>query len=174
MISNDTAYVPALLAPHPEWQGAYDQDGPLAVETRRKLLDRVIADKMVICGAHFPFPGAGTFAKDGAGYAFTPVKALARRPAPVTSRNFQVQTGYSPCIQFETAPVLPCLGASALRRAGHRVVGSSAAFAVDNDQFEGCARSHLRPGQDQGQGLSGALAELKTIADTHQHAESTA
>ena len=75
MISNDTAYVPALLAPHPEWQGAYDQDGPLAVETRRKLIDRVIADKMMICGAHFPFPGAGTFAKDGSGYAFTPVKA---------------------------------------------------------------------------------------------------
>jgi glyoxylase-like metal-dependent hydrolase (beta-lactamase superfamily II) len=75
MISNDTAYVPALLAPHPEWQGAYDQDGPLAVETRRKLIDRVIADKIAICGAHFPFPGAGTFVKDGAGYAFTPVKA---------------------------------------------------------------------------------------------------
>ena len=32
MISNDVAYVPALLAPHPEWQGAYDQDGPLAVD----------------------------------------------------------------------------------------------------------------------------------------------
>jgi glyoxylase-like metal-dependent hydrolase (beta-lactamase superfamily II) len=75
MISNDTAYVPALLAPHPEWQGAYDQDGPLAVESRRKLIDRVIADKMAICGAHFPFPGAGSFAKDGNGYAFTPVKA---------------------------------------------------------------------------------------------------
>jgi glyoxylase-like metal-dependent hydrolase (beta-lactamase superfamily II) len=75
MISNDTAYVPALLAPHPEWQGAYDQDGPLAVESRRKLLDRVIAEKMMICGAHFPFPGAGSFAKDGSGYAFTPVKA---------------------------------------------------------------------------------------------------
>jgi glyoxylase-like metal-dependent hydrolase (beta-lactamase superfamily II) len=75
MISNDVAYVPALLAPHPEWQGSYDQDGPLAVETRRKMLDRVIADKMAICGAHFPFPGAGTFAKDGAGYAFTPVQS---------------------------------------------------------------------------------------------------
>jgi glyoxylase-like metal-dependent hydrolase (beta-lactamase superfamily II) len=74
MISNDTAYVPALLAPHPEWQGAYDQDGPLAVESRRKLIDRVIADKIAICGAHFPFPGAGTFVKDGTGYAFTPVK----------------------------------------------------------------------------------------------------
>jgi glyoxylase-like metal-dependent hydrolase (beta-lactamase superfamily II) len=75
MISNDTAYVPALLAPHPEWMGAYDQDGPLAVETRRKLIDRVITDKIAICGAHFPFPGAGAFVKDGTGYAFTPVKA---------------------------------------------------------------------------------------------------
>lgn len=75
MISSDTAYVPALLAPHPEWQGAYDQDGPLAVESRRKLLDRVIAEKMMMCGAHFPFPGAGSFAKDGSGYAFTPARA---------------------------------------------------------------------------------------------------
>jgi len=75
MVSNDVAYVPALLAPHPEWQGAYDQDGPLAVTTRRAVLDRVIAEKMMICGAHFPFPGAGQFAKDGAGYTFTPVKA---------------------------------------------------------------------------------------------------
>jgi glyoxylase-like metal-dependent hydrolase (beta-lactamase superfamily II) len=74
MVSNDVAYVPALLAPHPEWQGAYDQDGPLAITTRKALLDRVIAEKMMICGAHFPFPGAGVFEKDGAGYAFTPVK----------------------------------------------------------------------------------------------------
>jgi glyoxylase-like metal-dependent hydrolase (beta-lactamase superfamily II) len=75
MVSNDTAYVPALLAPHPEWQGQYDQDGPLAIQSRRKLLDRVITDKMAVCGAHFPFPGAGTFAKDGNAYTFTPVQA---------------------------------------------------------------------------------------------------
>jgi len=73
MVSNDTMYVPALLAPHPEWEGAYDQDGPMAVATRRRLVDRVIADKMMICGAHFPFPGAGVFAKDGNAYTFTPV-----------------------------------------------------------------------------------------------------
>jgi len=35
--------------------------------------DRVIADKMMICGAHFPFPGAGVFAKDGDAYTFAPV-----------------------------------------------------------------------------------------------------
>jgi glyoxylase-like metal-dependent hydrolase (beta-lactamase superfamily II) len=74
MLSNDVAYVPALLAPHPEWQGAYDQDGPMAVATRRKLIDRIIAENMPVAGAHFPFPGAGAFAKDGNAYAFTPVK----------------------------------------------------------------------------------------------------
>jgi glyoxylase-like metal-dependent hydrolase (beta-lactamase superfamily II) len=73
MVSNDTMYVPALLAPHPEWQGTYDQDGPTAVVTRRNLVDQVIADKMMICGAHFPFPGAGAFVKDGDAYAFVPV-----------------------------------------------------------------------------------------------------
>jgi glyoxylase-like metal-dependent hydrolase (beta-lactamase superfamily II) len=72
LLSNDTAYVPALLAPHPEWQGVYDQDGPTAVTTRRKLLDRAIADGMRISGAHFPFPGTGTIRKDGAAYAFVP------------------------------------------------------------------------------------------------------
>jgi hypothetical protein len=74
MVSNDTMYVPALLAPHPEWQGSYDQDGPMAAITRRKIVDRVIADRMMICGAHFPFPGLGTFVKDGGAYAFTPVE----------------------------------------------------------------------------------------------------
>ena len=43
----------------------------MAVATRRKLIDRVIADNMMICGAHFPFPGAGAFVKDGDAYAFT-------------------------------------------------------------------------------------------------------
>ena len=73
MVSNDTMYVPALLAPHPDWQGAYDQDGPMAVTTRRRIIDRAITDKMMICGAHFPFPGAGAFAKDGNAYTFSPV-----------------------------------------------------------------------------------------------------
>ena len=73
MLSNDTMYLPAILAPHPDWQGAYDQDGPMAVDTRRRIIDRVIADKMMICGAHFPFPGFGSFARDGNAYAFTPV-----------------------------------------------------------------------------------------------------
>src|SRR5690349_13814884 len=74
MISNDTAYVPALVLSNPGWHGQYDQDAALAEASRRKLLDRVIADKVMICGYHFPFPGAGTIAKDGSGYALTVMK----------------------------------------------------------------------------------------------------
>jgi glyoxylase-like metal-dependent hydrolase (beta-lactamase superfamily II) len=72
MVSADIMYVPALLAPHPDWQGAYDQDGQMAIATRRKLIDQVIADNIKICGSHFPFPGSGTFVKDGNAYGFTP------------------------------------------------------------------------------------------------------
>src|SRR3954465_14007169 len=75
MISNDTAYVPALVVANPGWHGQYDQDAATAEASRRKLLDRVIADKTMICGYHFPFPGAGIIAKDGTGYALTVMKA---------------------------------------------------------------------------------------------------
>ena len=75
MLSNDAAYVPALVVANPGWHGQYDQDQPTAEATRRKLLDRVIADKVMIAGYHFPFPGAGTIAKDGTGYALTVMKA---------------------------------------------------------------------------------------------------
>jgi glyoxylase-like metal-dependent hydrolase (beta-lactamase superfamily II) len=75
MLSNDTCYVPALVVANPGWRGAYDQDGATAEASRRALMDRVIADKMGIAGYHFPFPGAGTIAKDGTGYALTITKA---------------------------------------------------------------------------------------------------
>jgi glyoxylase-like metal-dependent hydrolase (beta-lactamase superfamily II) len=73
MISSDAAYVPALCAAHPGWHGVFDQDAVVAEASRRKLLDRVIADKMMICGSHFPWPGLCTIARDGAGYALTTV-----------------------------------------------------------------------------------------------------
>jgi glyoxylase-like metal-dependent hydrolase (beta-lactamase superfamily II) len=71
MISNDTAYVPALCARHPEWHGSFDQNGEMAEASRRKLLDRVVADQMLICGSHFPWPGLARISKDGGSYAYT-------------------------------------------------------------------------------------------------------
>jgi glyoxylase-like metal-dependent hydrolase (beta-lactamase superfamily II) len=75
MISNDTAYVPALVVANPGWHGQYDQDANTAEASRRKLLDRAVADKLMICGYHFPFPGAGRIEKDGSGYALHVTKA---------------------------------------------------------------------------------------------------
>ena len=47
----------------------------LAEANRRKIFDRVIADKATVTGYHFGMPGAGTIKKDGKGYVFVPVKA---------------------------------------------------------------------------------------------------
>jgi glyoxylase-like metal-dependent hydrolase (beta-lactamase superfamily II) len=74
MMSNDAAYVPALCARHPEWHGAFDQDGAKAEASRRKLLDRVVADQIMICGAHFPWGGLAKITKDGASYTLTTIQ----------------------------------------------------------------------------------------------------
>jgi glyoxylase-like metal-dependent hydrolase (beta-lactamase superfamily II) len=66
----DVTNHPALFARHPEWQGIVDQDGPRAVETRRKILDRVVADDMLVQGYHFPFPSRGHIEKRAGGYEF--------------------------------------------------------------------------------------------------------
>ena len=50
-------------------------DGPLAKKSRRAMADRIVADQIMVSGYHFPWPGAGTLARDGAGYALTPSKA---------------------------------------------------------------------------------------------------
>ncbi len=55
----------------PNWQGAYDQDGLLAVATRRKMLERVTSETMMIAVRTSPSPEVGTFAKDGDGYVLT-------------------------------------------------------------------------------------------------------
>jgi glyoxylase-like metal-dependent hydrolase (beta-lactamase superfamily II) len=73
--SGDTFYQPAFSLKTPEWQGAFDQDGALAETSRRKIADRIVADKVIVSGYHFPWPGAGTLAKDGTGYAMTLLSA---------------------------------------------------------------------------------------------------
>ena len=41
--------------------------------SRRRMFDRVVADKIVCTGYHWGMPGAGTVAKDGNGYALVPI-----------------------------------------------------------------------------------------------------
>ncbi len=73
LVLSDTTQHPALFARHPEWQPAFDIDGPLAVATRKKLLDRVAADRMLVTGYHFPFPACGHIVKTADGYEHVPM-----------------------------------------------------------------------------------------------------
>ena len=72
IVLSDTTNIPALFVRNPGWHAAFDQDATMAEATRRKLLDRVVADKVTVAGYHFPFPAVGTIASDGSGYAFRP------------------------------------------------------------------------------------------------------
>jgi len=73
-VQSDVTNNPALFVRHPDWQPSFDMDGTLAVETRRRLLDRAAADKMLVQGYHFPFPACGHIAKSGRGFEHVPVQ----------------------------------------------------------------------------------------------------
>lgn len=72
ILLGDTANNPALFLKHPGWHAVFDQDAAMAEATRRRLLDRAVADKTAVAAFHFPFPAVGTISKDGEGYAFSP------------------------------------------------------------------------------------------------------
>lgn len=68
LVISDAARLPYLFVRHPEWQPTFDMDGPLAVQTRKALLDRAAADRMMVQGYHFPFPGNGHIMRTATGF----------------------------------------------------------------------------------------------------------
>lgn len=73
MAQIDVTAGPALLfVRNPDYQAFFDMDGPLAVQTRRKLYDQLVTDNMMVQGFHLPFPSVGFMEKDGNGYRFVP------------------------------------------------------------------------------------------------------
>jgi glyoxylase-like metal-dependent hydrolase (beta-lactamase superfamily II) len=66
----DVTNINALFVKHPDWQAVFDHMPDLAIETRKKVFDRAIADKATVSGYHWGLPNVGTIAKDGSGYAF--------------------------------------------------------------------------------------------------------
>jgi glyoxylase-like metal-dependent hydrolase (beta-lactamase superfamily II) len=68
-----TAHQGVLFVRNPGWHGFFDMDGGVAEQTRRKVYDMASADRMLVQGFHFPFPGLGYIEKDGANYLLVPV-----------------------------------------------------------------------------------------------------
>jgi glyoxylase-like metal-dependent hydrolase (beta-lactamase superfamily II) len=71
---SDTVRNPYLFARYPDWQPTFDMDGPQAVAARRQMLDRAVADRMLVQAYHFPFPACGHMAKTATGYELVPVE----------------------------------------------------------------------------------------------------
>lgn len=71
-IQADVTHVPFLFARHPDWHAFYDQDGAMAEQTRRKVYDMLVAEKLMVQGFHYPFPSLAYVEKAGSGYREIP------------------------------------------------------------------------------------------------------
>ncbi len=72
MFLADLTNRPEVNAMRPDWRIVFDMDGAMATETRRRILDRVSSEGMLVTGYHFPFPARGTFLRTEHGYRFAP------------------------------------------------------------------------------------------------------
>jgi glyoxylase-like metal-dependent hydrolase (beta-lactamase superfamily II) len=72
-VQADVTHVPFLFVRNPDWHAFYDQDGKMAEETRRKVYDMLVAERMPVQGFHYPFPALAHVEKSGSGYREIPV-----------------------------------------------------------------------------------------------------
>ena len=67
-VQGDVTHVPFLFARNPGWHAFYDQDGPMAEATRRRVYDMLANERMPVQGFHYPFPSLAYVEKSGTGY----------------------------------------------------------------------------------------------------------
>ncbi len=70
MITGDMAVHYIWSLSYPDWQLRFDTDRALAVETRRRILTELAAEKMPFIGYHMPYPGLGFVETRGDGFRF--------------------------------------------------------------------------------------------------------
>jgi glyoxylase-like metal-dependent hydrolase (beta-lactamase superfamily II) len=72
LVWGDIVHNAALQFPEPDRALSFDTDQAMAISSRRRVFDMVATDKLMIAGAHLPFPGLGHVAKASAGYTYVP------------------------------------------------------------------------------------------------------
>jgi glyoxylase-like metal-dependent hydrolase (beta-lactamase superfamily II) len=72
LVVGDACNDPRLFARNPEWHLGFDADKPMAVATRKRLLDMAAAERMQLSFYHAAFPSTGFVSKAGAGYDWHP------------------------------------------------------------------------------------------------------
>lgn len=71
-IQSDVTNLPALFVRNPGWHAGFDQDGPMAEATRRRIYDMLAAERMPVQGFHYPFPALARVETTGSGYREIP------------------------------------------------------------------------------------------------------
>jgi len=72
LIWGDLVHLASIQVPRPDATLVFDVDPQAACATRRRMFDRVAADKLKVAGAHLDFPGFGAIVRKGTGFAFEP------------------------------------------------------------------------------------------------------
>jgi glyoxylase-like metal-dependent hydrolase (beta-lactamase superfamily II) len=70
IVGGDVLTHPLISFAHPEWRPTADHVPDVAVETRKRLLDRMAADRARLIGFHLPYPGIGTVERRDGAYRF--------------------------------------------------------------------------------------------------------
>jgi glyoxylase-like metal-dependent hydrolase (beta-lactamase superfamily II) len=72
LMVGDAIVTPNTHFEQPDWHLAFDLDPEQGVRTRRQLLDRISADRLLVQGFHLPFPGVGHAVRDAGAYRWLP------------------------------------------------------------------------------------------------------
>jgi glyoxylase-like metal-dependent hydrolase (beta-lactamase superfamily II) len=75
MVLGDAVTNPVFFMANPGWYPVLDMDPAQAVETRRRILDRLATDRIPVIGYHFPMPATGRVERAGTGYRLVPADA---------------------------------------------------------------------------------------------------
>lgn len=75
LVIGDAITTPAFFMTNPEWYPVFDMDPAMAVETRKRLLDRAATERMQVVGYHFPMPATGRVERAGSGFRLVPANA---------------------------------------------------------------------------------------------------
>ncbi len=73
IVGGDVLTHPLISFAHPEWKPTADHVPNVAVETRKRLLDRLAADRSKLIGFHLPYPGLGAVERKDGAYRFAAI-----------------------------------------------------------------------------------------------------
>ena len=66
----DLIHLAGIHLPAPHIAMEYDLDPVLAKQSRLRVLDWVVTEKIPVAGAHLPAPGIGTIVRSGSSFAY--------------------------------------------------------------------------------------------------------